>query len=385
MADVRDESKRRERNLALVFTASAVLVSLAVPTLIAWLLGANPLEFLPAQALWATAIAIVGLATIYGKRVSSDVSADPGRAGIAEAGLGMCLAAAGILGLASGDSWHIHVWISYLIAGGAAIALAVMRRSRTAVSIVLGGLFVVAMTFLWGSDLFGGTSGVSGTVIDFGEFVAPFVVMAAIAAARTQPGYTGSLRGVVLTVSVPLLFALLTAFFGLQSGASGLYILAGILAGLAATRVPTLGIALCLGVLAIPVGNEFGWAPWSGAPIDTLSPRLGVLVGAAALLWALAAAASALRKGQRVLALACRLASLLAARRRLALWLILVGLGLWFCYGQAVGFTAAFIPFEPFLPIGLKVLELAIFLYLSFFALSIAIPRAGIKREDDER
>lgn len=218
----------------------------------------------------------------------------------------------------------------WVLGGIACLILTIKTRNRDLIALIFMLFFTYIMMLSWGIDLFVGCPGVAGPCIYYDDFAVPFLgmIVANIASGALEKS-SSLFRKLYLRVTLPLF--LMAVFAVLSSGYA--YATAGSVVGMAGAAVPLARPLLALGILLLPAGVKFGWAPWSGAPIDTLTPRVWILLALAVAFVIFERLLQRLRGLAIMDGLSSQFTKSLLKRRILVTSIIVSSLGIWYGIG----------------------------------------------------
>lgn len=250
------------------------------------------------------------------------------------------------------------------------------RKKRALVAIGLAFLFTYVMSFTWWASLFTGYPGVSGLPVNYGEFFATFFGMLAVNIAASSLGKKETteilLQKRILLSLVLLGFLAFESILGAPFSGTTQFLAAGAVVGAIVVTVPfVLGLLITLGVLILPLGTEFGWTPWSGAPINTLTPRVWILSGLAIMIWILQSPLYNLLKQFLNAPWQRKLKDLVARRREWVIAFVCLAMVSWFFGGEYFQLS----PKVTFLEQIASIVLIVTFLYLLVFVLSSLLPK----------
>jgi hypothetical protein len=300
--------------------------------------------------------------------VTAPSTRPPRQAGYLQAALGILFVAYGVFSLFDG---YMYTWAYIgsavtITAGAACLVLSMMRKQHDLNALILALLLMWIMNLSGWVDLYSGCAGVSGDCRFYDDFAVPFLVMLIIGTAGTAlESHSRRFARLHVRATLPLVLVMLYFLLGYGLG----YSMSGFLVGLVGAALPAAAPLLLLGVLVLPAGVRFGWAPWTGAPIDTLTPRVYILLGLALAMLVLALALPRVRRLRIPSRLVAGCRDLLLPRRLLVTTIAFTALTVWFCIGWwgESGIIMGSV-FEPFVATALF-LYLAKYLVDGFFGL----------------
>lgn len=294
-----------------------------------WIFGGYPEEY----PLIIISTVIVSSILLKDRFWRIDGLQSPGRTGYTEIVMAALLLGFGLFELfASLFEYPIrgyHDPALWILSSITCLALAIKAKNRDLIAPIFMFLLIYVMMLSWGIDLFIGCPGVAGPCIYYEEFALPFLGMIVANIAGSALERSSSLfQRVHLRVTLPLF---LMAVFAVLLPSK--YAAAGSVVGVASTAVPLAGLLLALGVLSLPTGVKFGWAPWTGAPIDTLTPRIWILFALAISFVIFERLLQRLSRHVIMDHLSSQFAGLLLQRRVLVTIIVVSSLGIWYGIG----------------------------------------------------
>jgi len=307
-------------------------------------------------------------------------------AGVVEGIVSVFVLAIGLLGIWESmewrESWDYILlewgvnWFPWALAGGFGLGCVFKRKNRALVAIALAFLFSYVMSFAWWASLFTGYPGVSGPPVNYGEFFATFFGMLVIniaACSFERERETKTLLQKRIFLSLGLLgFLALGNIFSAPFSGKVEFLAAGAVVGVITVTVPfVFGLLITLGVLVLPLGTRFGYAPWSGAPIDTLTPRVWILSGLAIVIWILRFPLYRLLKRFLDTSWRKRVEELVIKKRAWIVSFVCLAMVAWFLGGGHFGLSAMATLCEQMA----NIVVIMILLYLLIFVLTSILPK----------